>query len=124
MLTSDANAKVAQAVEPRINKAGALAVKEVEAVVIAQITSLRTAFLDLEPAGEVKAPEAQGRAIDLAPEPETKADLTGDAWVDENRCLENEWRKPAIELDAPLGGLTGSEFAALKPQAPAIELDA
>lgn len=74
MLAPESAARVAAAVEAarsvarRIVKAGEAAAQEIDAASLRAITDARTAFLDLEGAGnEIAAPASEGRAIDLAP---------------------------------------------------------
>jgi hypothetical protein len=54
----------------RIAKAGEQAAVEVDLQAIAKVTASRTAFLDLDEAKEVAAPQHEGRSLDLAPEVE------------------------------------------------------
>jgi len=54
----------------QIVKAGEQAAQEVDRQAIRKIVAQRTAFLDLDDVGDIGAPEAESRAIDLAPEPE------------------------------------------------------
>jgi len=71
MLTPDASAKVKGAIEAArkaardIVKAGEQAAVEVDRAAIKAITESRTAFLDLDDAGEVAAATETGRALDL-----------------------------------------------------------
>jgi hypothetical protein len=74
MLSPDANERVQKAVEiarlqaRELVKAGEAAATAVDQAAIASITEARMAFLDFDAATEVKAPEAEGLAIDLMPE--------------------------------------------------------
>lgn len=73
MLSADAQARVqiavdtARAAATKIVKAGETAAAEIDESALRKITEMRTAFLDLDTAGEIKAPSASGRALDLAP---------------------------------------------------------
>lgn len=73
MLSTDASSRVQVAIDvarsaaKQIVKAGEQASQEVDRVAIARIAESRTAFLDLDEAGEVGSPEAEGRGIDLEP---------------------------------------------------------
>lgn len=73
MLTPDAQARIQVAVDlardaaKRIRKAGEQAAQEVDKVAISRLTEARTAFLDLDDAGEVAVPEADARAVDFEP---------------------------------------------------------
>ena len=73
MLAPDAAAKVQMAVEAarksarQIVKAGEQAAAEVDLRSIRTITDMRTAFLDLDEAQEVAAPQHEHRALDLDP---------------------------------------------------------
>lgn len=73
MLTADAEARVKIAIETarkaarQIVKAGESAEIEIDSQTIRKITEQRTAFLDLDEAGEIARPAAQGRAVDFEP---------------------------------------------------------
>ena len=73
MLSPDANERVQKAVEiarqqaRELVKAGEAAATAVDQAALASITETRMAFLDFDGATEVKAPEAEGLAIDLMP---------------------------------------------------------
>ena len=74
MLNPEAEARVRIAVDTARSaarqyvKAGEQAALEVDKMAIRKITEQRTAFLDMSEGGEVQAPAARARAIDLAPE--------------------------------------------------------
>ena len=74
MLTPKAKEQVQEAIDMaraaarKIVKAGESAAQEVDHETIKQIAARRTAFLDLDDAGEMKAPTAAGRAVDFEPE--------------------------------------------------------
>lgn len=71
MLSPDAAARIQIAIDAargaakRIVAAGTQAAQEIDRATIARITEARTAFLDMEEAKEVAAPQAEGRALDL-----------------------------------------------------------
>ncbi len=74
MLNPDAQAKMqdaikaARSIATQMVKAGEQVAIEIDAATINKLTSARTAFLDLDDATEVAAPEdTSGRALDLAP---------------------------------------------------------
>jgi hypothetical protein len=73
MLTPSAQAKVQFAIDSarsaarKIAAAGESAAIEVDSYAVRMITEQRTAFLDMRDESEVKAPEAETRAIDFAP---------------------------------------------------------
>lgn len=79
MLPTETAARIQIAVDTarsaarQIVKAGEAAAREIDTAAIRRITEARTSFLDLEPAGDVQAPEAQGVAIDLEPSEEPAA---------------------------------------------------
>jgi hypothetical protein len=79
MLTPDASARLQRAIDVarsaarKIVKAGETAATEVDRSVIRTIRASRTAFLDLDDAGEIAAPVTTGRAIDLESAPATLA---------------------------------------------------
>lgn len=74
MLAPDAAEKVEKAIAVardtarKIVKAGEQAAAEIDQSVIANLTEARLAFLDLDEAKEVKAPEETGLGLDLMPE--------------------------------------------------------
>lgn len=74
MLSPDAAARIQIAIDTarsaarKIVKAGEQAAQEIDTAAVRKITEQRTAFLDLDPAQEVAAPEAEARGVDLAPE--------------------------------------------------------
>lgn len=78
MLSPDANARVQIAIDTarsaakRIVQAGEQAEIEVDNSSIRKIAEMRTAFLDLDEAGKIEAPKADGRALDLAPTEKVK----------------------------------------------------
>lgn len=71
MLSADAQGRITYAIEAartaarQIVKAGETAALEVDRATIAKLTECRTAFLDLDDAGEIATPFEQGRAVDL-----------------------------------------------------------
>jgi hypothetical protein len=73
MLTAEMQARVQIAVDAareaakKIVKAGDQAAIEIDKSAMRKIRDMRTAFLDLDAAGEIQAPAAQGRGLDLAP---------------------------------------------------------
>jgi hypothetical protein len=74
MLPDDAKAIVQEAVDAarkqatKIVAAGVQAAQEIDKTVLAKLAEARTAFLDIDEAGEVQDPaDKSGRAIDLAP---------------------------------------------------------
>ena len=73
MLSYDAQSRVAAAIELArksardIAKAGEEAAVEVDRATINRLKEARTAFIDLDEVGEIKAPTVRSRAIDLAP---------------------------------------------------------
>jgi hypothetical protein len=73
MLSPDAAARINVAIEAargaarRMVRAGEQAANELDRATLARIEEARTAFLDLDEAGEIEAPEAEGRAVDLLP---------------------------------------------------------
>jgi len=73
MLTPDAQVRMQFAIDAarkaarEIVKAGEGASIEVDKTVIRKITEARTAFLDFDGESEIKAPVAEGRAVDLEP---------------------------------------------------------
>ncbi len=79
MLSADAAGRIQVAIDAargaarEIVKAGEAAAKEVDRAAIQRITEARTLFLDLDEGAEVRAPEAQGRALDFEPTPAIKA---------------------------------------------------
>lgn len=76
MLTPDAQARITVAIEAArkaataINKAGTTAAQEIDLIAIRKLTEVRTAFLDLDTAGEIAKPFVEGRAVDFEPEGE------------------------------------------------------
>lgn len=89
MLSVDAAARVqvgidaARSAARKIVQAGEQAAQEVDRQAIALITEARTAFLDLGPAGDVGAPVADARAVDLAP-----VDVVAPAAAPATPCLD------------------------------------
>lgn len=75
MLSPDAAARIQIAVEAvrstarKMTAAGETAAQEIDRRTLDRIAEARTAFLDLDNAREVAAPEAEGRAVDFEPEP-------------------------------------------------------
>lgn len=73
MLSPDAAGRVQVAIEAarnaarKIVKAGEEAAQEVDRAAITRLTECRTSFLDLDDAGEIAAPAAEARGVDLAP---------------------------------------------------------
>lgn len=73
MLPADTSERVKIAVDTareaarKIVKAGETASKEIDQQAIRKITEQRTAFLDLDAQADVAQPDAEGRALDLAP---------------------------------------------------------
>lgn len=73
MLPPDSEARVRIAIDTardaakKLVKAGETAATEVDVVAIRKIAEARTAFLDLDDAGEIGTPEADARALDLTP---------------------------------------------------------
>jgi len=71
MLSPDAAARIQIAIDAargaatRIVAAGTQAAVEIDRATMNRITEARTAFLDLDNAGEIGAPQEQGRALDL-----------------------------------------------------------
>lgn len=74
MLSPDAQARIQGAIDAvrgeakKMIKAGEQAATEIDVTVLAKLAEARTAFLDLDAAGEVIQPDAATRAIDLDPE--------------------------------------------------------
>jgi hypothetical protein len=107
MLVPEAQERVQAAIDlarkaaRQISKAGEQAAAEVDRVAIQRLTEARTAFLDLEPQGEVLAPEISAPAVDLGPaqydaaviEPEKKA-----LNQEYERFLDNRARIDLIDL--------------------------
>lgn len=91
MLNPDAQARITIAIDAARNtakaivKAGEQAAQAIDQRAIRALTEVRTAFLDLEPAGEVFTPTTQGRAVDLG---ETKKDVTSAAPASPSRELD------------------------------------
>lgn len=88
MLSQDAAARVQEAVETarslarKIVKSGEAAAVEIDEAALRNLKTARTAFLDLDDAVEVQAPEAEGRVVEMeheehetdeAPEPKAPA---------------------------------------------------
>lgn len=79
MLSPDSEARVRIAIDSardaarKIVKAGETAAREIDMGAVRKITEMRTTFLDLDEIGEVQAPQAAGRAIDLAQQETTNA---------------------------------------------------
>lgn len=79
MLTPDAQARIALAIETarnaakKIVSAGEAAAVEVDTKALRTLKEQRVAFLDLDEAGEVQAPTVQGRAVDFTPTDTIKA---------------------------------------------------
>lgn len=73
MLSADAAARIqiaidaARATAKKIVAAGEQAAQEVDRRTLATLREARTAFLDLDGGAEIAAPQASGRALDLAP---------------------------------------------------------
>lgn len=73
MLSPDAAARIqiaidtARASAKKIVQAGEQAAAEIDLSAIRRITEQRTAFLDLDQQGDVAAPAAEGRALDMTP---------------------------------------------------------
>lgn len=73
MLSPDAQARITVAIEAarstarKIVAAGEQAAVEIDRRTIATLAEARTAFLDLDPQGEIIAPTVEGRALDFAP---------------------------------------------------------
>lgn len=97
MLTPDASEAVQKAVEiarkaaSKIVKAGEEAAKTVDMESIKAITLQRASFLDIDSDIELQAPEAQGRALAIDPEPASDAVVA--ALVDPSQ--------PELEVKAP-----------------------
>jgi hypothetical protein len=87
MLSSESQASIESAVEiaraaaRKIVKAGEQAAEEIDQQTIRRLAEARTAFLDLDPVGDVATPPVDGRALDfeplaeIAPAPAPKATL-------------------------------------------------
>ncbi len=89
MLTPEAQARLETAIKAirglatRMNKAGEQAAAEIDEASLQRLTEARTAFLDIDDAGEVIAPnDSTGRALDLAPNEEISAPATQAAQLD------------------------------------------
>ena len=73
MLSTDAQSKIKTAIDAaratcrQIVKAGDQAATEIDQATLRTIMQARAAFLDLDEAGEIRAPEAAARGIDLDP---------------------------------------------------------
>jgi len=73
MLTPDAQARIetglkaARAVATKIVAAGETAAVEIDQATLKTLAEARTAFLDLDEAGEIAAPTHEGRALDFEP---------------------------------------------------------
>lgn len=111
MLSPEAAAKVQTAIDTArataraIVKAGETAGQAIDAEAIRKIAESRTAFLDLEEGADMKAPEAEARAIDLAP---AEAPATGEEGAE------------AFQAPGEPGSLQAPNVA---PVAPAISAD-
>lgn len=112
MLSPDAAAKVQLAIDTArasaraIVKAGETAGQEIDAQAIRKIAEQRTAFLDLDEAGELAAPSMEGRAVDFVPAEAVEAGAEAE-------------RGGALEFAEEEAG----EIAAPIPAAPRFELD-
>lgn len=79
MLSVEAAARIQIAIEAartaarKIVAAGETSVRELDGRAMATLKEARTAFLDLDDVSEVKAPQVQGRALDLEPSTEISA---------------------------------------------------
>jgi len=73
MLTPESAETVQKAIEAarsiarKIVKAGEAAATEVDRQTLATLAAARTAFIDLDPQGDIAEPVGEGRALDLAP---------------------------------------------------------
>lgn len=92
MLAPEVQARVSLAIDAaraaakKIVKAGEQAAAEVDLYAVRTITESRTAFLDMDEAAEVKAPAAEGRAVDF--EPDAPRNKAADGYQPEARELE------------------------------------
>ncbi len=89
MLTPEAQERLETAIKAirglatRMNKAGEQAAAEIDEATLQRLTEARTAFLDIDDAGEVIAPEdTTGRALDLTPNEEISAPDSTPAQMD------------------------------------------
>jgi hypothetical protein len=124
MLEPNAGERVAKAIAVargaarEIVKAGEAGAVEIDQVAIQRIVEARTSFLDLDEVGEVQAPEAAGRVLDLEGEqevpreytPEGQAEMFGE--LDEQEEAEEEGFDPAT-YDGPLDGLSNDKLNAV-----------
>ncbi len=113
VLAPDAQARVQDAVDAaratarKIVKAGETVAQEIDTQTIALLARTQAAFLDLDIGGDVAAPEAEARAIDLEPEA-TEA--------------QQAWSVPTVvEADEPVDAYRDLGGYAAAPQ-PQIEL--